>query len=382
MTARRRAGVGVLVGALVGAWAAPASAEGFVTVPGDAVTTHRVVTVTGDVDAAERDRLELRLGAPGQTPQVVAQLGPAAATDSARTLSADLDTATCGISFVCGRGTAPNGAYTVELAAVRPPELGSEERVLATGSFVVDVPARVPTTVAAKVTSPRQVTVSWARGTEPDLRSWQVSDGAGRTETVAPDKACADATCSVAFSYAAGDSGARTYSVAASRACGRSDCQPALSAAASTGPVDITTAAEASGEGAPSPGASPAASGGVGRADTRSLDFGLGAFGPTPEVPSFPDAPPVPPAVAAPQLPDTFEGTLGYDERATAVPEVVDEPAVEAGGREPAVATVTGGGLEDEQLVRSVAAALVLLLGGAHLRAWLGRGRAEDGLTG
>lgn len=374
MTGPRRVALAALAAGLLGVLAGPAHAEGFVTAPTEPVTAHGAVTVTGDVDAAERDRLELRIGAPGQSPQVVAQLGPAATTDSARTLSASLDTATCGIVAVCGRGTAANGTYAVDLLAVRPPELGSEERVLATGSFVVDVPARVPAEVAAEVTAPRQVTVSWARGTEPDLRGWQVGDGAGRTQTVAP-AACDGDTCATAFSYGAGDSGARTYSVVATRACAGADCDPVPSVAASTGPVDIATAGQTSGDGTPPPGSPPpGATGGVGRADTRSLDFGLGDFGPTSDVPSIPEAAPVPPAVAGPELADTFEGTLGFDERVTTVPEVLDEPAVEASGRDPAVATVTGGPLSDEQLVSSVAGALLLVLLGAHLRAWLARG--------
>jgi hypothetical protein len=374
-----RTAVGGALALVVVGGAGTAWAEGFVTVPPEPVTTHRVVTLTGDVDATERDRLELRLAAPATAPQVVATLDPAATTDRARSLSAELDTGACGQGAVCGSGTAPNGSWEVQLVAVRPPELGGEERVLATAALVLDVAARTPAGVRAEVTAPRQVTVSWVRGTEPDLLRWQVSDGAGVSKDVEPDGACDGDRCSATFGYGGAEGGTRTFAVAATRACAGDGCAPVLSAPASSGAVDITavgSSAAPGSPGAPPPAAAPGTSTGTGTADTRSLGLGLGSFGPTLPAPVLP-ALPQPPSVAAPEVaPDGFEGTLGYEDRVEV--EALPDDAVEPSGRRAAVATTTGTLLGNEELARGLAGGLVLLLGGAHLRTWLARAPRDE----
>jgi hypothetical protein len=62
------------------------------------------------------------------------------------------------------------------------------------------------------------------------------------------------------------------------------------------------------------------------------------------------------------QLPDgTFEPTLGFEDQELGPP----------GGVAARVTSTVGAAFVSEQIVRSTAGALVLMLAGAHLRRWL-----------
>ncbi|HWG93992.1 MAG TPA: hypothetical protein VNU66_07195, partial [Mycobacteriales bacterium] len=252
------------------------------------------------------------------------------------------------------------------------------------------------------------VTVTWARAVgpdrslvEPDVR-WSVSDGVARTEQVAPS-ACTGGTCKAVFTYPDGESGPRSYTVSATRPC--SGCSNGPTSSTPTQPVVVpvvpgatpsTPGASPEPGSSPSPGSSPGApssggttggtSGGTGRpapstggsgvADPGSFARSFGSFSAKlglPKLPPLPEA--QSPAVAAPQLPDgTFEDSLDYGARELDDDAEAPEVASGRGG----TLTSTEGPLGDEQLVRGVAAALVLVLSGAHLRAWLGRTEPDE----
>lgn len=372
----------------------PAWADGAVAAPAEPVVQHGKVALSGTVDFSERDPLELRLTVPGGPAQVVASVGAAELGQSGRTLSFELTTAPCNVPNTCTPGRdAPNGGWLLELVQLRPAQLGGPE-LLAQRTFVVDVPARAPSRVDAALTGSRQVTVSWARGTEPDLLGWQVSDD-DQLRSLAPAAAgCDDSgTCSTVFDYPARASGSRTFSVAAVRACGVPDCRPVTSSRVTTDPVKLPATPSPSPSSSPSNGAGgPGGSGGTGGAGggggsaaggstsaagsptTAAAAFseGFSSFGPKLGLPKLP---PLPlssvPSVADAEIADgTFEGSLGYDD------EVVREPVAAPGGRT-SVLKSSGGLLDDEQLMRSLAGALLLLLVAAHLRSWLSRSRDE-----
>jgi hypothetical protein len=167
--------------------------------------------------------------------------------------------------------------------------------------------------------------------------------------------------------------------VRAARPCGVEECGDVLGPAATVAAQLPPAATSQPGPGQSGPGSTvgpaPGATGGTGTAQRPSSLGGFTAFGPKlgqPKLPPMPDN--VPPAVAAP-LPDTFDPTLDYGQQ----PEVADGELVPeaAAGRDGTRLSSTGGMLGDEQVMRGVAGALVLMMSGAHLRAWLGKLRED-----
>ena len=107
-------------------------------------------------------------------------------------------------------------------------------------------------------------------------------------------------------------------------------------------------------------------------AQRKAFALGFSAFGPKLGIPKLPPLPQSQTPAIAPELPDgTFEPTLGFEDQ------VLTERVPVAAGPTERVRNVVGGALDSERLVRSTAAALVLLLLGAHLRRWLGSSAEE-----
>lgn len=265
---------------------------------------------------------------------------------------------------------APNGAYTAV-----------EERVGDSGerrTFFVRI-GGLPVPEIAATLADRTATVTWKPGPEADVTGWVVADDQGAVQSVTAP--CPESGCSATFPYPPATSGSRTFSVRAARPCGVADCQDVLGSAATSGPVtlpdpppDATPPDAAPPPASAAPGSpSPAATAGRGLAGRRSLGQGFGSF--TPRRPAIPALPGVPPTVAPPQVADTFDPTLSYDGTRDA----------ETGGPQPQAASpsrdgvlTSTGGLVDDDVARSVAGALLLLLVGAHLRAWLSASRPAD----
>lgn len=402
MTGRRRrlsraaaAATGLLVLLLT---ATPALAS-TLTVP-PPVTAHGELTLSGVIEEAPAERTgvaELRLTPPGTDVPAVAvarsqQPSPANPRSDPARVSFVLTTAPCNLpTDGCKDGAVlPNGTFTLQLFEVdRGPARPEVERGTA-ATFVVDVPAGTPEDVKAAIDG-RQVTVGWARGVgpdrtlvEPDVR-WTVDDGKGRSVAVGPE-ACSAGTCTAVLRYPDGASGSRRYTVVASRP---GTAAPTASAASSevvvpvvagapsegaAGPGSSPGASAGPGAGAGAPGATPGSTGISGAATAQSFAQGFSSFAPSLGLPKLPGLP----ETTAPSVaePDTFDRTLRYDgelDAETGPPDPVAAPQ----GRD-GVLTSTGGLLGDEQVLRSLAGALLLLLTGAHLRTWLARTRAED----
>lgn len=373
----------VLASCLLLLSAGPAAAS-TTTAPAQ-VTEHGEVALSGVIEeppAEQTGVAELRLSGPGATAVPVARSARPSPEQPRRDpsrVSFSLLTAPCNLPVdLCAEGTVlPNGAWTVQLFEVERPGGDAEVERGAASTFVVDVPAFRPQDVTA-VLEGRTVTVRWARGVgpdrslvEPDVR-WTVDDGRGRSLTVDP-VACVGARCSAVLRYPDGAApGRRSFTVAAARP---GSAAPAVSPAEGEVVVPPVPRPGGSAPGSPagpsaagSPDAEPA---GSGQATAQSFAQEFGSFAPGLGLPGLPQPPGTPP-VDAPQVADTFGPTLGYEDRFEDGP--VPEPQAAPRGRE-SVLTSSGGLLDDEVAVRSVAGALVLLLAGAHLRTWLAGSR-------
>ena len=110
-------------------------------------------------------------------------------------------------------------------------------------------------------------------------------------------------------------------------------------------------------------------------AQRRAFALGFSTFGPKLGIPKLPPLPQAQEPSIAPELADgTFEPTLGFEEQERIVRERVETAASEPRTRTRSVVSTA---IDSERLLRSSAAALVLLLAGAHLRRWLGASREE-----
>ena len=357
---------------------------------GDVVRTHRTIQIVADHGATTRDDPpRLTLTEPGQPPVVVASTPVDVLTGDGQ-LSYAFNTR-CWVRSAptnpCATGPQParNGEWVAAQSG------GAVDSV----PFTLSIPPDAPTGVTAAPGSPQEMRISWRRGAEPDLTSYTVLEGdqAVRRD-LAPKDVCNNDSCST--SVPVEGSGERAYTVVAFRSSGTSD--PALASARSA-PASASLVGDplASPGGAPPPGvpgvtpsASPTASPSPttkaaprpGKArDPKPLTLspdagarrqafasGFNAFGPKlgiPKLPPLPESPEV-------ALPDgTFERELGYDDQ------VLSEEETELGADEQGVRGAVGSLVDSEQLAKSTAGALVLLLTGAHLRRWLGATSAE-----
>lgn len=238
----------------------------------------------------------------------------------------------------------------------------------------------LPVTEVAAIREGRTVTVRWTPGPETDVTGWAVGDGEAE-QRVTPE-ACAEGSCTTTFTYPEGATGERTYGVRAARPCGVEECPDVLGDVAASPAVALSdsppSAAPSSGPSTAAPGA-PGASpspGGAGTATAQTFAQGFSSFAPALGLPKLPPLPATSaPSVAGPQVADGFDPgfDLGDEEEEPGSP----DPVIASRGRE-SVLEATGGMLDDEQLLRSVAGALLLLLAGAHLRTWLARSTPDD----
>ena len=304
---------------------------------------------------------------------------PAATRSSPAATSAfDLDTRCA--RYPAGKAcsspvVARNGVWTVALSGGQT----------ATRDVVIAVPAATPRGVSATGTSPTLLTVSWARGAEPDV-TWSVLEG--RTVLVAdltPADACDDkGRCSATFSYPADADRSRTVVVRADRAC--PSCGGAALAPADSDPATATLpdapAPSSSPSAGPSasggPSARPGSSGapGTGTADRGGIEKAIGTFVRPPSTIRLPAAPRASTAAvpAAAGQPDTFGKTLDYGDQSRTVVEKDGAPVLTQVGN--ALSSV-GGALDAERAWKAGAGALLLIMVGVHLRVWLaapGRG--------
>lgn len=432
-----------LSGAALLVAAAPASAAIVAPGPGTTYTAGTTVAIEASVPQSS-SQSTLTLKGPDGAVRTLATSGDRDSLGRypSQTLRGSLDT-DCA-SADCSPGQvkpARNGTWTVQLSGAQ-----SDSQ-----AFVLKIPPKAPASVRAQTTAFREITVSWTRGSEPDLTGFTLYDGSGAVlRDGIGTGACSGTSCSTALSYGEDDSGERTFRLRAHRATApgsasvvdsaQSDSASATLAAkpqptpeptptGGTGGDPGTTGGDpgttgggsgsstGSDPGSSTGGAEPTPSGGSGgggttgtggttsgggstggsdgttsgssprpqaigtgttSSDTRAIErrraFALTfrAFAPKLGIPKLPPLPKVQaPVVGEPELEDgTFEGTLGYDEQ-----EVEEKVSILGSQR---IGGAVAGALDSEQLMRFVAAALVMVLTAAHLRRWLGATAADE----
>ena len=393
--------------------ASPAAAA--VTAPGNGTVfeTYGTVPIRADY-AASTTPTRLTLTSPGGEEVEVARVEGDATRGG--TLAYDLDTGCWTFpSKDCRDGRlAPNGTWTVTQSG------GTSGST----TFVTRIRPKAPTGLTATPVSRREVKVTWRLGAEPDLTGWTVYEGSAAVASV-PRSACDAGTCAGTVAYPTDDTGEHTFTVRAARTVSPG------SAATLEGPASapVTTRLDPpgseptpGGSGQPTPGGSGTdggtggSSGGTGGAGGGSTAPGAGgptpggtgaqpgpggpiavgtappagtdqqavaqrkafalsfsAFGPKLGIPKLPPLPQAQAPAVAPEIADgTFEPTLGFEDQV-----VRERIEVAQQGPTERVRDVVGTALDSERLLRSTAAALVLLLAGAHLRRWLSAGREE-----
>jgi len=373
-----------LSGVLLAAAAAPASAAIISPGNGAVIDTNRTFEISASYEPPSLKN-QLRLTPPGSGQSVL--LDEVELIQS-RNLSYPFNTR-------CWDGTpnrcsndrpAPNGVWTVQQTGDGAPIMTSTFRLL--------IPARPPTGVTADGSAPQKVRLSWKDGPEPDLTGFAVFEGEQQVKKLERGD-CAGGTCTTVIDYQADGVGLHTYTVRAFRSRGPGVAgEPLVSGSSNDvsatvlpgaglpgpvgGVVPGTEASPAPGSPAsasPTPGGptasrSPAATRPGGSAPAanstaarrQAFSSGFSAFGPKLGVPKLP---PLPQAPAVAQLPDgTFEPTLGFEDQELS-------ETGPPGGVAARVTSTVGAAFVSEQIVRSTAGALVLLLAGAHLRRWL-----------
>ncbi|WP_142563392.1 hypothetical protein [Microbispora sp. KK1-11] len=250
-------------------------------------------------------------------------------------------------------GDAPNGTFTVSLFGE------VTQKAYATSTFVLSRPPEAPSGVEARLKNPSTVLVSWAKGAEPDLQSYEITSlKAGKSGSVSADSACSGSSCQTSLTLPAGMGGQKVdVSVRALRSDGMGGTVASQRSAAAYVTVP---APKASRRPSPSPSRKPAQS------EVKS---------PAATTPKTHQSTAVPnPEPALPQnteLPKDTELTLpeasgGSDQtEPVVVPEKTDDPKMTAQS-----SFLPLGGLSFGVYV---ALAVVLLLTGANLGAWLRR---------
>ncbi|MBE3008621.1 hypothetical protein IL992_05390 [Microbispora sp. NEAU-D428] len=256
-------------------------------------------------------------------------------------------------------GDAPNGTFTVSLFGE------VTHKTYATSTFVLSRPPEAPSGVEAQLKNPSTILVSWAKGAEPDLQSYEITSvKAGKSGSVSADSACSGSTCQTSLALPAGLGGQKVdVSVRAFRSDGTGGTVASQRSAA----VYVTVPAPK-----PSPSPSPTPSKKPGQAAVKSP----AAKTPKPhQSTAVPNAEPaLPQNTALPkdtEPPKDTELTLpeangGSDQtEPVVVPEKTDDPKMTAQS-----SFLPLGGLSFGVYV---ALAVVLLLTGANLGAWLRR---------
>jgi len=362
-----------LVGGLVGS--SPAEANGTITSPKSGMTFSGL---TVDIEAtAGPTKTDLTLTDPVSKPAkpVVVASYPASVMGTGR-LSDHLNTACWTHPKCTGSVPAPNGVWTVVVTGLGP---GG-----ASQTFTLKVPPRVPAAFTARASGARQIAFTWTKGTEPDLTSYTLYDGAGKLVRALPAAdACTGSSCSYVLTYPADAPGRHDFALTSHRrtaptGTGTVESSKAVAgatlAARATGPRLTGAPGSPAAAKAPVPGAQgkpaappvqlPAGDSGSGRA----LGQTLAGFAPNLAVAGLPPLPlTAGPTLAEPPLPfGTFTPALPYKP-------VLAQPPVRPPGALQKASNAVHTALDTGQLVRSLAGALVLLLAGAHLRRLVSR---------
>lgn len=273
------AGVSLVLGA------SPALAAGSITDPIEGATFDRSTSFTIRATIDTTTATELVLSSPSGASQVVDR-GQGTVTNSRAAMSYFFDTSCVSFPSSSCSGSVPgaNGTWTISLRG------GAQD----TRSFVLRIPPAAPSSVSASEQGFRAATVSWRRGSEPDLTGYVLYDNGAVTKDV-PLSACSGASCSTTVSYDSDGTGAHAYSLVAKRLAAAGSSSTLSSPRSGEASVNLgsppppppppppsqdpSPAPGDSGGGDPSPG--PSTGGGTGGSggSTGGTDSGGGAGG-------------------------------------------------------------------------------------------------------
>ncbi|ETK34429.1 hypothetical protein MPTA5024_19140 [Microbispora sp. ATCC PTA-5024] len=163
-----------VVSALIVSVAPASAADGEILSPGDGQTirTPGPVAISAKTDWYQVS-MALYVEGPSVSRQKIASGG------ANQTISGSFDP-----------GDAPNGTFTVTLYG----EITN--KTYKTSTFVLSRPPQTPSGVEARLKNASTVVVTWAKGAEPDLRSYEISSRkTGASGSVSADEACSGSTC-------------------------------------------------------------------------------------------------------------------------------------------------------------------------------------------
>ncbi|MCW2599066.1 MAG: hypothetical protein JWM02_895 [Frankiales bacterium] len=273
-----------------------------------------------------------------------------------------------------------------------------------TRTFTTNFAPAAPTDVTAQGTGARDVAFAWTKGSEPDLTGYTLTDGSGTVidAGITPASAnCSSSTsCSYALYYPADNPGTHDYQLIAKRSSGGCATCGGSTVSSSGTPASATLTAPTP---TPGPTAGPSSSPGAGGAkgsstggtsggssggtagkpgakatlppsvsnpvvSSRNFALSFHAFSPSLGIPKLPPLPAttLPGASAEQPLPmGTYKPSLPYSPQTetTKSTSILSQPL--ASFRQVV-------GVDSAQLAKSIAAAMILLLVGAHLRRYLG----------
>nr|WP_191910274.1 fibronectin type III domain-containing protein [Microbispora cellulosiformans] len=324
---------------LVGA--APAAADGEILSPanGQVIKAPGAVAVSAKTDWYQV-KMSLFVEGPSVSRQEIASGG------ANQTISGSFDP-----------GDAPNGTFTVTL-------LGEvTQKTYATSTFVLSRPPEAPSGVKAKLKNATTVLVSWARGSEPDLQKYEITSAkAGKSGSVALDSACPGSSCQASLTLPAAMAGQKVdVSVRAVRADG-------VGGTIASSPSALAYVTVPAPKASASPSATPSPSK---RSDHSAVTSPAAKTPKTHPPTTLPNPEPELPKDADSEL-TLPEATGGSDQtEPVLVPEQTEAPKTTAQSSFLPLSGGLGFGVY-------VAIAVVLLLIGANLGAWLRR----KGVTG
>jgi hypothetical protein len=345
--------------------------------------------------------------------------GPGSYSASKSSPAGTFDSNTATIKIDASVGGLPNGTFTASIS-------NGESR-----TFYSNFAPSTPSGFTADTTAgdANDVTLQWNRGSEPDLLGYKITDGGGNVRNVGLD-ACSGSSCTYPLYYDNPKPGTYDYSYQLSAirsgGCASGTCAPVESSK-----TDTRTATLVTPKPAPSPTPSPSAGGGStttggttgsgttggttaggtstggttgsgttggtttgagtsgGTASTsggttvspgpaptlpaldsaalerRALALNFNAFSPSLGIPKLPPLPATLPDIAgaAQPLPSgTFDPSLPYADQSetTKTTSLIADP----------IGSIRS--IDTEQLAKSLAVALILILMAAHLRRWIG----------
>ncbi|MGI5284839.1 hypothetical protein ACQEVF_16075 [Nonomuraea polychroma] len=274
------------------------------------------------------------------------------------------------ISGTFDAANAPNGTFTVTLKG----ELTGTR--YATSTFKLRRPAQTPSNVTARLEGTKKILVTWNKGSEPDLQSYEVANSrSGVVGRLPADSVCAGGTCEAAVAVPANAAGQKvSFTVKAFRG----DGDGGSIGSDESGPAVVTI---------PAP---PAAQPKKKTAKTRETPKGTRNVDPLPTLPAKKQTLPTnkpttrkPTTSQLPAIPDTdADGNLpiptadGQSKTGGLTPagtkeDGTDSAPVQAGGVKAQSDESPIGNLGQYGLY--VAGGLLLLLLGAHAGAWARR---------